>query len=137
MNLEKMKAVRVRDHMATRLLLLHPDMEITRAVHLLVRNDVSGAPVVDSSGQLLGILTERDCMRVAVQSEYYNMPGDLVRDRMSTDPVSVSPDDNIFDLARRFIESKYRRYPVVENGKVVGLISRRDVMRALGQIYTS
>ena len=92
---------------------------------------------LDRVGQLLGILTERDCMRVAVQSEYYNMPQDLVRDRMTTDPVSVSPDDNIFDLARRFIESKYRRYPVVENGKVVGLISRRDVMGALGQIYTS
>lgn len=135
MSLEKMKAVRVRDHMTKHLVLLDPDMEISRAVHRLIHNDISGAPVVDREGRLVGILTERDCIRVAMQADYYGMPGGLVRDFMSPDPESVTPDENIFQMARRFIESKYRRYPVVENGEVVGLISRRDVMRALGQLY--
>lgn len=135
MSLERLKAVRVRDHMTRRLVLLQPDMEIVRATHTLIRNDISGAPVVDPQGRLVGMLTERDCLRVAVQSEYYGTPGGLVRDFMTPDPESVRPDDNIFDLAKRFTEGKYRRYPVIEEGQVVGLISRRDVMRALGALY--
>ena len=135
MSLDKLKAVRVRDHMTTRLVLLEPEMEIVRATHLLIRNDVSGAPVVDRAGRLVGILTERDCIRVAVHAVYHGMPGGLVRDVMSPDPEAVSPEENIFELASRFIESRYRRYPVVENGRLVGLISRRDVMRAIGRLY--
>lgn len=134
MSLEQLKAVRVRDHMATRLVVLDPDMEIARAAHLLVRNDISGAPVVDATGRLVGILTERDCMRAVVQAGYYGTPGALVRDLMTPDPETVGPDDNIFDLARRFIDSKYRRYPVLDGDRLVGLISRRDVMRALGKL---
>lgn len=133
--MNKLKSARVRDYMVSRLVLLKPDMEIVRATHLLIRNDISGAPVVDDEGRLVGILTERDCMRVAVEAEYYAMPGGLVKDVMSADPEFVSPDDSIFQLARRFIDQKYRRYPVVENDRVIGLISRRDVMRALGRFY--
>lgn len=133
--MNKLRSARVRDYMATQLVLLDPGMEIVRATNLLIRHDISGAPVVDQEGRLVGILTERDCMRVAVEAEYHAMPGGLVRDVMSTDPQFVSPDDSIFQLARQFIEHKYRRYPVVENDRVTGLISRRDVMRALGQFY--
>lgn len=136
MSLERLKAVRVRDHMATKLVLLQPEMEIVHAVRLLIRHDISGAPVVEADGRLVGILTERDCMRAAVQGEYYGMPGGLVRDVMSANPDSVSPEDSIFDLADRFIAGKYRRYPVIADGRVVGLISRRDVMRALGSLMS-
>lgn len=134
MSLEQLKAVRVRDHMAKRLVVLSPDMEVARAVNLLVRNDISGAPVVDDSGRLVGILTERDCMRAAVEAGYHGMPGGLVRDLMTPGPATVGPDDSIFDVARRFIDDKYRRYPVLDGGRLVGLISRRDVMRALGRL---
>jgi CBS domain-containing protein len=133
--MNKLKSARVRDYMVSRLVLLDPDMEIVRATNLLIRNDISGAPVVDHEGRLVGILTERDCMRVAVEAEYHAMPGGLVRDVMSVNPQFVGPDDNIFQLARRFIDHKYRRYPVVENGRIIGLISRRDVMRALENFY--
>lgn len=137
MSLEQLKAVRVRDHMAKRLVVLDPDMEVARAVNLLVRNDISGAPVVDDSGRLVGILTERDCLRAAVEAGYHGMPGALVRDLMTPDPATVGPDDSIFDVARRFIDGKYRRYPVLDGGRLIGLISRRDVMRALGRLGSS
>ena len=133
--MNKLKSARVRDYMVSRLVLLDPNMEIVRATNLLIRNDISGAPVVDQDGNLVGILTERDCMRNTVDAEYHAIPGGLVRDVMSTDPQFVGPEDNIFQLARRFIDHKYRRYPVVENGRVIGLISRRDIMRALGNFY--
>jgi CBS domain-containing protein len=58
-----------------------------------------------------------------------------VRDYMTPDPISVSPDDSVVELAQRFIEGPYRRYPVLDGGRLVGVISRRDVMRAMGQHY--
>jgi CBS domain-containing protein len=125
----------VKDHMATEVVTLHPDMEILRAAHVLISCDISGAPVLDQHGRLTGVLTERDCMKVALQAGYHGEPGGLVRDYMSPEPVSVNPDDTILELAERFINGKYRRYPVLDGGRLVGVISRRDVMRAMGHHY--
>ena len=122
----------VRDYMATELLVLDPDTELLTATHALIERDVSGAPVVDQAGRMVGILTERDCMQAALQAEYYGVRGGQVKDHMSTDVKSVSPDDSILTIAKMFIEGSYNRYPVLEDGRLVGQISRRDVMRALG-----
>ena len=98
-------------------------------------HDFSGAPVLDRHGCLVGMLTERDCMRVAMLADYHGMPAGLVKDYMSTNPESVEPGQSILDLAERFIEGRYHRYPVVDNGRLVGIISRRDVMKAMGEHY--
>ena len=129
------RSMLVKDHMATELVTLHPDMEILRAAQLLISCDISGAPVLDQHGRLVGILTERDCMKVALHAGYHGEPGGLVRDYMTADPVAVSPDDTILELAERFVGEKYRRYPVLDGGRLVGVISRRDVMRAMGHHY--
>jgi len=129
------RSMLVRDHMATEVVTLQPDMEILRAAHVLIRCDISGAPVLDQHGRLIGILTERDCLKVALHAAYHGEPGGQVKDYMSDAPESVNPDNNILELAQKFIDGKYRRYPVVDGGRLVGLISRRDVMRAMGQHY--
>ena len=125
----------VRDYMATKLITLDPDDDILSAAHILIKHEISGAPVVDSKDQMVGILTERDCMRVALQAEYYGMPGGRVKEFMSINIKSVKPDDSILDVAKMFIEGTYNRYPVIENERLVGQISRRDIMRALGKQY--
>ena len=125
----------VRDYMATRLVTLKPDTEILRAVHTLVDRDIAGAPVLDEDGRLVGILTEKDCMKAAVNATYYTDFAVRVSDFMSTDVETVSPDDGIVDIAKKFIESRYHRYPVIENSRLVGQISRRDVMRAIGKLW--
>jgi CBS domain-containing protein len=125
----------VKDHMISEVVTVHPDMEILRAAQVLIGSDVSGAPVLDQHGRLVGMLTERDCLRVTLHAGYHGEPGGLVRDFMTPDPVVVRPDDTIFDLAEKFINDKYRRYPVVDGGRLVGVISRRDVMRAVGHHY--
>ena len=130
-----LRSVLVRDHMSTDLVTLDPGMDILRAAHKLIRNNISGAPVVDGNGALLGLLTERDFMRVVMQSEYHAMPGGLVKEFMTENPHTVSPDDSILKVAQLFIDGRYHRYPVVENKRLVGLISRRDVMRAMGKHY--
>ena len=130
-----MRSMLIRDHMSRDLVVLEPDMSILHAAHLLIENNIAGAPVLDEHGRLVGILTERDCMRVALQAHYHGTPGDLVSDRMTADPEHVSPEDSILDLLKRFIDGRHHRYPVVDGGRVVGMISRRDVMRALGEHY--
>ncbi len=129
------RSMLVKDHMATDVVTLHPEMEILRASQVLISCDISGAPVLDRHGRLVGILTERDIMRVTLQAGYHGQPGGLVADYMTRNPVTVGPEDTILALAERFINGKYRRYPVLDGGRLVGVISRRDVMRAMGQHY--
>lgn len=129
------RSMLVKDYMTKRVVTLLPEMEILRAAHLLIRHDISGAPVLDEHGRLVGILTERDCMRVAMQADYHGVPGGLVKDHMSVNPQFVDPGESILKLAQLFLDGRFHRYPVLNNGHLVGVISRRDVMRAMGEFY--
>ncbi len=130
-----LKSVKVRDYMAAHLVTLSPDMEILRAIHTLVEHRISGAPVVDQRGNLVGVLSEQDCMRVALNAGYYEQYGGRVNEYMSKDVRTVEADASILELAQRFIDTPYRRYPVVQNNRLVGQISRRDVLRALQNLW--
>ncbi len=130
-----LKSVKVRDYMAASLVVLHPEMEILRAIHLFVQNRISGAPVTDEHGNLVGILSELDCMRVALNAGYYEELGGLVREYMSTDVRTVQADASILELAQMFLDAPYRRYPVIDDNRLVGQISRRDVLRALETLW--
>ena len=130
------RSMLVKDYMSKRVVTLLPEMEILHAGHILISHDISGAPVLDKHGQLVGIFTERDCMRVAMQAYYHGVPGGLVRDHMSVNPQSVDPGESILKLAQLFLGGRFHRYPVLNNnGHLVGVISRRDVMRAMGEFY--
>ena len=87
--------------------------------------------VTDEDGALIGILTEKDCMRVVLNATYHSEYGGTVADYMKTDIEVMEPDDSIVDAAQRFLDKRYHRYPVLDNNTLVGQISRRDVMRAL------
>jgi len=130
-----LRTILVRDYMTRGLVTLTPQTEILRALHTLIEKDIAGAPVVDESGAVIGILTERDCMQVALNATYHSEYGGVVADFMAKPAVSISPDEGLVDVVKRFIDTSYHRYPVVENGRLVGLISRRDVMRALGDAW--
>ncbi len=129
------RSICVRDYMTTALFTLQQNLEVLRAVRILVEHDISGAPVVDENGKLVGILTERDCMRIDLEAGYYEDYGGRVENYMSKDVISIDPDMSILELAKRFIDAPYRRYPVVKNDHLIGLISRRDVMRALDELW--
>jgi len=124
-------AVRVGEVMVAAPLTVMPDTEIRRVVRLLIERDVSGALVVDEAGALVGVITERDCIAVAVEAGYYAQWGGPVSRYMSTAVESVHPDDNLFDVAARMASSPYRRFPVVAEGRLLGLLSRRDVLQAI------
>ena len=130
-----LKSVRVRDYMATKLVTLRPDTEILRAVNTLLANDIAGAPVVDDDGNLVGILTEKDCMRVVLSAGYHSEYGGQVSEYMSKDVETIAAEESIVDAAKLFFGERFHRYPVVENDRLVGQLSRRDVMRALAKLW--
>lgn len=125
------KPLRVRDFMVTNLHVVNPETEIMTAVQGLVDHNISGLLVVDQDGQLAGILTERDCIDVALQSGYFDEGGGRVRDFMTADVKTVDADTALMDIADAFASNSFRRFPVMEDGKLVGLIARRDILRAL------
>jgi CBS domain-containing protein len=129
------QSIRVRDYMARDLITLTPETEVLHAIHLLAENNISGAPVVDEDGRLVGMLSERDFMRVVLEAGYYKSYGGRVDRYMTKNVVTIDPDESIMELAKRFMEIPYRRYPVMENDRLIGQISRRDVIRALGDLW--
>lgn len=124
--------LRVRDVMTRDLITVTTDAEITEVVGLLVAHDISGVPIVDGSGALVGILTERDCIDVALQAGYFDERGGRVAEYMSQPVETVDADDGLVDVAERLCRSAHRRFPVLEAGRLVGLISRRDILTVLG-----
>lgn len=112
-------------------LVLRPEMSVLDAIGELVSHRVSGAPVVDSVGDVVGVLTERDCVEVVLQATYHDEPGGRVEEFMTRDPETVDASASLVDVAQRFTETPYRRFPVLDDGRLVGLIARRDVLRAV------
>ena len=125
------KSCLVKDYMARTLVTFKPETDVLDAVHALVQHRIAGAPVVDDEGNLLGMLSELDCMKVALNAGYHGNWGGPVRDFMSDGVKTVDADMSIVDLAQVFITTKFRRFPVKQGNRLVGQISRRDVLRAL------
>lgn len=129
-----LRSVLVKDWMAANLVTLKPDMDVMDALARLVEARIAGAPVVDHHGNMVGMLSEFDCMKVALDSSYHGEWGGRVSEFMTRDVITVPADMSIIDLARRFQESRLRRFPVMDDTRLVGQISRRDVLRALMSI---
>lgn len=125
------KEMRIRDFMVSKPVVFTSDTDLLDAVRVLVDRRISGAPVVDARGNLVGFLTERDFLRAALVAGYHGESGGCVGEYMSSDVQAVNADDSLIDVATRFIETKYRRYPVIEDNRVVGVVARRDVLRAV------
>lgn len=122
---------KVKDYMSANLVILSPSMPILDAARQLVERRISGAPVLDKQGNLVGLLSEKDCMRIALHAGYHSEAAGAVAEYMHKEVKTVDADRSIVDVAMMFIDDGYRRYPVMKDGRLVGQISRRDVLRAL------
>lgn len=128
------KSAMVRDFMSGKLVTFSPDQDVLDAIHALIDHRIAGAPVVDDHGNLVGMLSEFDCMDVVLRAGYHDEPGGPVEEFMTRDVETVNADLSIFDLASKFMQSKFRRYPVLDGNRLVGQISRKDVLRALADL---
>lgn len=122
----------VEDYMTQSLVTFSKDQLIIDVIQTLVDNKISGAPVVNERNELVGIISDGDCMKQISESRYYNMPiGDMkVEQFMETNVQTIDRKANIFDCASLFYKHDFRRFPIVEDGKLIGQISRKDILCA-------
>jgi len=121
----------IADYMAVDLVLFKPEFEILHAMNTLLEKRLSGAPVVDNEGRLVGVLSKQDCLRAALNGSYYQEWGGQVAAYMSANPETLDADLDLVTAAEWFLHSDYRRFPVLRGGKLVGQISRANILRAL------
>ena len=125
---------RVSDYMDKSFITLSPDIDVYQAIDIFLKKNITGAAVVDQKKRLLGILSEKDCLRILVHDAYSNLPSGIVADYMTRDVVTISPSLDIFSTADMFFTHTFRRLLIVENSKLVGQITRRDLLRVIQRI---
>ena len=125
-------SILVEDYMSRKLVTFSPDQSILEVMESFAKNRISGGPVLDDNGFLVGIVSEADCMKQISESRYFNQPiGDRVVEDFMTKEVETIPNDmSIFDAAGIFHKSGRRRLPVMKDGLLIGQISRKDVVIA-------
>lgn len=123
--------LRIENVMTREVITVTPETELLRAMHVLLFNGISGVPVLDAKAMLVGMLSQKDCLRTALHAGYHAGRGGLVGDAMHAPVVGLPPDLDILAAAERFIGSPYRRFPVLDGGRIVGILSRSDLLRAL------
>ncbi|MCA9076782.1 MAG: CBS domain-containing protein [Planctomycetaceae bacterium] len=119
-----------RDIMVTKLVTLTPEMDVFDAIDRLLKHQISGAPVVDASGNFVGVFSEQCSISLLVAAAYDSAPTNRIDPFIDRDVATIEPDTDLLTIAERFINSHQRRLPVLENGRLVGQISRRDVLKA-------
>ena len=130
-----LQSLLVKDYMSGDPLAFSPDKDVLDAVHLLLKHEMTGAPVIDKMGMVVGFLSEKDCCRIALNASYHEERGGRVREFMSRNVVTLEPESSLMEAAEMFVNNPYRCYPVVQEGKLVGQLSRRNILRAFERLW--
>lgn len=125
--------LKAKDIMTKKVITVKKDTEIKEICEILIRYKLSGVPVVDKSKNLSGFISERDIVANVSLKDFLKKKAE---DLMTKNVISVSYDAPTEEISRIFTERPYRYLPVTKQNKVVGIISRKDVIdRLLGQYY--
>lgn len=124
---------KIKDCMRRNPLTINPEANLVQAVATIVDNKLTGLTVCEDDGTVVGILSELDCVKSVLNAIYNdgNPEHSLVKDAMSTDVVTCTAEDNIVEVARSMVDSRQRRRPVLDGGKLVGQVSSSNVLWAL------
>ena len=128
-------SVGIEKYIATDLVSFAPGDDIIEAMRLLLERHLSGAPVLDREGKLVGILSQKDCLGIVYNTAYHQDWGGKVEQYMSREVEHIDAGSSVLEVAEKFMHSRYRRFPVMRDGQLVGQISRHDIMRALDENY--
>ncbi len=127
-------SIKVTDYMSKNLITFTPDQTMYEVIKTLIKHRISGAPVVNDQHELIGIISEGDCLKEVKRGKYDNYPNlaGKLADYMTTKVVTITQDTNVFDAAEMFLSRRIRRFPVLDaHGILIGQISQKDVMRAV------
>ena len=146
--------ITVKDIMTREVITISPETEIAQAAQLLLTNRINGVPVVNDAGELVGILCQSDLIiqqkNIPIPSLFTLLDGFIplssskkidrevekiaatkVEDAMTANPVTVNPDTGIEEVAAFMVEKNYHTLPVVDGGKLVGIVGKEDVLKTL------
>lgn len=126
----------IHEYMSTETLVLDPATDIYKAVDELLAHNVTGAPVVDGEGNLVGFISEKDCLKLIAEGVEADVPNGTVADYMTSDVITITPSMDIYYVAGLFLAHALHLIPVVFEGQIVGHVQRRDVLRAIQQKLT-
>lgn len=126
-----MPSLKVRDYMRPRAVTFTVDMSLSTALDKVLNAINIGGPVVNDRNEVVGFLSEQDLLNRLIQVSYHCQDTHVVGDCMRTEPLTISPEMSVIELANMMQEGKPKVYPVVENKKLVGIISRREVLKAV------
>ncbi|MBB3123388.1 MULTISPECIES: CBS domain-containing protein [Mesoflavibacter] len=129
-------SLQVKDYMTKDLITFKPTQSVEEVVEILIKHKISGGPVVNENNELIGIISEGDCIKQISESRYYNSPtqDSHVENHMVKNVETIDGNLNIFDAANKFLSAKRRRFPIIEDGKLIGQISQKDILKAAMQL---
>lgn len=129
-----LQSVDLRDYMITNPLKVMDDVSLFETMKIIIDNKVSGVCVINEDSKLVGILSEMDCLSAILKATYNGSGVGLVSEYMTKEGLVVAqPGDDIINVAQDMLLKKHRRRPVVENGKLVGQVSCRQLLSAVEQ----
>lgn len=123
----------VSDFMDKSFATVTPNTSMNEAIRLLVKQRLTGVLVVDEKEALVGVLSEKDCLKILLRHGFDRSPDDVVASYMHPVPMAVSSDTDIIKAAQIFLENAFRRLAVVDDGRLVGQITRRDIIKGMGK----
>jgi len=126
-----MQSLLVKDYMTEDYHAITADMNVSQAVDILLVNNITGTPVTDLDLNILGFISEKDCISHLIHSSYYCDEPPTVEEIMSTTVNSVSPQTSVLEVAEMMSKSPHKVYPVVQDKKLVGVIQRKNVLKTL------
>ena len=126
---------KVEEFMDKKFVSLHADWDVLKAIDIFLEKAVTSSVVVNDNMQVVGILSEKDCLKLMTKGSYYQLPGGKVSDFMTKDVFCVPPYTDIFKVADIFLHHNFRRLIITdEDKKVIGQITRRDMLRIIKQL---
>jgi CBS domain-containing protein len=108
-----------------------PDNDILVAAAAFLQLGISGAPVIDSNRKVVGVLSKRDCLKAVLNAHYHQDRGGMVQDYMVQPVETLDSSTELTEAAVKFVNSRYRRFPITEDDKLIGQVSRSDILQAL------
>lgn len=130
-----LKSLLVKDYMTVDTLAFRPEIDVLTAVHQLLEHRLSGAPVVDDAGRLLGFFSEKDALKVALNAAYYEQPGAVLAQHMTREVSTLSASASLADAVEAFVTQPFRVYPVVDGERLVGQLTRANALAALEKLW--
>ncbi|NQU21576.1 MAG: CBS domain-containing protein [Candidatus Nealsonbacteria bacterium] len=130
-------AATVGDYMTADPITIGPETGVHEAIAMLLKHQISGLPVVDEDGKVVGFLSEKDCLDAFLEAEYHESPTAFVKDLMSPEVTTVEPETGILKTAEVFSQKGFHQLPVMQQDRLVGQISRKDVIRAIQAMHST